>query len=161
MLERREVVPIGANRPVPIDVRVITATNSGAEAGREQAFRQDLLYRLNTVELILPPLRERREDIPVLADHFIAIYARKYNSPRRRLSSEALARCSKPITGRATCASCATRRARDHPRRPAIGLEPQDFPAAHGAPIPAAPRRSTPQSRRDRAADDPAGARRP
>src|SRR5262249_10853790 len=78
-LERPEVVPVGANGPVPIDVRVISATNlPRAELLDDAIFRQDLLYRLNTVEIELPPLRERREDIPLLTDHFMRGYARKY-----------------------------------------------------------------------------------
>ena len=91
VLERQEVVPVGGDKPVSIDLRLITATNMPvSELGREQVFRQDLLYRINTVELTLPTLRERRSDIAALAEHFIAIYARKYNLPRRRLSAEAL-----------------------------------------------------------------------
>ena len=91
-LERREVVPVGANAPVPIDVRVISATNvPRAALGDDSVFRQDLLYRLNTVELELPPLRERAGDIPELAEHFLELYARKYGRPRPRLSAEAMA----------------------------------------------------------------------
>jgi DNA-binding NtrC family response regulator len=88
-LEQRQVVPVGANRPVPIDVRVIAATNCPAEQlGDESRFRQDLLFRLNTVEIDLPPLRERREDIAALADHFIGQYARKYGKPARTLHAD-------------------------------------------------------------------------
>jgi DNA-binding NtrC family response regulator len=88
-LEQRQVVPVGANRPVPIDVRVIAATNCPAEKlADEGRFRQDLLFRLNTVEIDLPPLRERREDILPLADHFIGQYARKYGKPVRELPGE-------------------------------------------------------------------------
>jgi DNA-binding NtrC family response regulator len=92
VLERQEVVPVGGDGPVAIDLRLVTATNMrAADLGHEQRFRQDLLYRINTVELTLPPLRERREDIALLVEHFIAVYARKYNQPRRSLSAEALA----------------------------------------------------------------------
>src|SRR3954469_16297241 len=88
-LEQLQVVPVGANRPVPIDVRMIAATNCPPEQlGDESRFRQDLLFRLNTVEIDLPPLRERREDILALADHFIAQYARKYGKPARALPDE-------------------------------------------------------------------------
>ncbi|MBV9882790.1 MAG: sigma-54-dependent Fis family transcriptional regulator [Sphingomonadaceae bacterium] len=88
-LEQRQVVPVGANRPVPIDVRVIAATNCPPEQlSDEGRFRQDLLFRLNTVEIDLPPLRERREDILPLADHFIGQYAKKYGKPVRDLPGE-------------------------------------------------------------------------
>jgi len=88
-LEQRQVVPVGANKPVPIDVRVIAATNCPPEQlGDESRFRQDLLFRLNTVEIDLPPLRERREDILPLAGHFIGQYARKYGKPARELPDE-------------------------------------------------------------------------
>ena len=90
-LERREVVPVGSEKAEPIDVRVISATNrTSQQLNDENLFRQDLLYRINTVEIVLPPLRERREDIPLLLEHFIAIYAEKYNLPARRLSAAAL-----------------------------------------------------------------------
>jgi DNA-binding NtrC family response regulator len=92
VLERQEVVPVGGDKPVPIDLRLVTATNRpAAELALEQHFRQDLLYRINTVELTLPPLRERRSDIAALAEHFIAFYARKYHQPRRGLSAASLA----------------------------------------------------------------------
>jgi DNA-binding NtrC family response regulator len=85
-LEQRKVTPVGANRPVDIDVRIVSATNlPPAELGDEGRFRQDLLFRLNTVEIHLPPLRERREDIPLLLDHFLALYARKYDRPAKPL----------------------------------------------------------------------------
>jgi transcriptional regulator with PAS, ATPase and Fis domain len=85
-LEQRQVVPVGANRPAKIDVRVIAATNCPPDLlADESRFRQDLLFRLNTVEIDLPPLRERREDILPLADHFIALYARKYGKLSRIL----------------------------------------------------------------------------
>jgi DNA-binding NtrC family response regulator len=83
-LEQREVVPVGANRALPIDVRVIAATNMSAEQlSDEKRFRQDLLFRLNTIEIHLPPLRERREDISDLLDHYLGLYARKYDKPGR------------------------------------------------------------------------------
>jgi DNA-binding NtrC family response regulator len=92
-LEQRHVVPIGTNRPVGIDVRVIAATNVARSAlGDEGRFRQDLLFRLNTVEIELPPLRERREDIPLLLDHYLTIYARKYGKPDRPLDRAAMDR---------------------------------------------------------------------
>jgi two-component system response regulator HydG len=90
-LERHEVIPVGANKPEPIDVRLVSATNLAAEQLADtNRFREDLLYRINTVEILLPPLRERREDIPLLLEHFIALYAQKYNFPAKRLSAAAL-----------------------------------------------------------------------
>lgn len=91
VLERREVTRVGANKPKPIDIRLICATNMGIkQMAAEGGFRQDLLYRINTVEIDLPPLRERHEDIPVLADHFIKIYSKKYNKRVNKLSGAVL-----------------------------------------------------------------------
>jgi len=90
-LERHEVIPVGANKHEPIDVRLVCATNLAPEQLADtNRFREDLLYRINTVEILLPPLRERREDIPLLLEHFIALYAQKYNFPAKRLSAAAL-----------------------------------------------------------------------
>jgi DNA-binding NtrC family response regulator len=91
-LEQRQVIPVGANKPVPIDVRVIAATNvSQEQLGDESRFRQDLLFRLNTVEIELPPLRQRREDIPLLVEHFVAMYAKKYGKPARSIPPQVAA----------------------------------------------------------------------
>jgi DNA-binding NtrC family response regulator len=90
-LEQRQVIPVGANKPVPIDVRVIAATNMASDQlSDETRFRQDLLFRLNTVEIDLPPLRERREDVPLLVEHFIAAYSKKYGKPAREMSREVM-----------------------------------------------------------------------
>ena len=90
-LEQREVVPVGANRSIPIDVRVIAATNvSPDKLSDEKRFRQDLLFRLNTIEIELPPLRQRRDDIPVLLDHYLRLYERKYDKPQRDLPAAVL-----------------------------------------------------------------------
>ena len=90
-LEQRQVVPVGANRPVPIDVRVVAATNMSSEQlADETRFRQDLLFRLNTIEIHLPPLRERRDDIPLLLDHYLVTYARKYDRPGRAIPPDVL-----------------------------------------------------------------------
>lgn len=92
VLERRELVPIGTNRPIPIDIRLICATNLSIEELAQPArFRQDLLYRIKTVEIVLPPLRERRADIAPLLDRFLDFYSRKYRVPRKPLSAEAVA----------------------------------------------------------------------
>jgi DNA-binding NtrC family response regulator len=90
-LEQREVVPVGSNKQVPIDVRVVAATNvSGDKLADETRFRQDLLFRLNTIEIHLPPLRERREDVPVILGHYLRQYERKYDRPRRDLPDHVL-----------------------------------------------------------------------
>ncbi len=87
-LERREVVPVGAENPEPIDVRLVCATNMSRDRlADENLFRQDLLYRINTVEITLPPLRERPEDVPLLLEHYAALYSQKYNLPSKRLSA--------------------------------------------------------------------------
>jgi two-component system response regulator HydG len=87
-LERHEVVPVGAEKPEPIDVRLICATNLDRDKLEdENLFRQDLLYRINTVEILLPPLRERRDDIPFLLEHYAGIYSRKYNFPPKRFGA--------------------------------------------------------------------------
>jgi DNA-binding NtrC family response regulator len=92
VLEQRQVTPVGANRPVPVDIRVIAATNlTPAMLRDEKLFRQDLLFRLNTVEIELPPLRDRREDVPALVDHFLYNYAKRYNRPAPAMSAAARA----------------------------------------------------------------------
>ncbi|MFA8433649.1 MAG: sigma-54-dependent transcriptional regulator [Marinifilaceae bacterium] len=79
VLERREVIRVGSNKPIPIDIRLICATNMPLkQMAAEDKYRQDLVYRINTVEINLPPLRDRLEDIPLLADHFLNIYGKKY-----------------------------------------------------------------------------------
>ena len=86
-LEQRQVTPVGADRPQTFDVRVIAATNAPIEQLRDaDLFRPDLLFRLNTVEITLPPLRDRRDDILPIARHFVDVYARKYNKAGSRLS---------------------------------------------------------------------------
>ena len=90
-LEQRQVVPVGSNRTVPIDVRVVAATNLPAERlSDESRFRQDLLFRLNTIEIHLPPLRDRRSDIPLLLDHYLKLYQRKYDRPERLIPADVM-----------------------------------------------------------------------
>jgi DNA-binding NtrC family response regulator len=87
-LERREVVPVGAEKAEAVDVRLISATNlSPARLHDENIFRPDLLYRINTVEIAIPPLRERREDIPLLLEHYAAHYGQKYNLRAKRFGA--------------------------------------------------------------------------
>jgi len=89
-LEQRQVTPVGANRPVPVDIRVIAATNmTPAMLRDERHFRQDLLFRLNTIEIELQPLRERPEDVPILIDHYLAYYAERYRRPVPAISEAA------------------------------------------------------------------------
>ena len=93
VLERREVIRVGSNKPIPIDIRLICATNMPLHQMIEEGkFRQDLLYRINTVEIDLPPLRERYGDIPLLAVHFFQVYAKKYKKQLRGFTKEAMKR---------------------------------------------------------------------
>ena len=96
VLEKRRVIRLGTNKPIPIDVRLVCATNmSIQEMVTEKKFRQDLLYRINTVEINLPPLRERLEDIPLLVEHFLEIYSKKYKKSIIRVSPSALKKLQK------------------------------------------------------------------
>lgn len=91
VLERREITRVGANKPSLIDIRLICATNNNIhQMVQDESFRQDLLYRINTVEIHLPPLRERTSDIPLLADHFLGIYSKKYRKKIKGISSDAM-----------------------------------------------------------------------
>lgn len=91
VLEQRKITPVGANQPIDIDVRIIAATNlTGKQLNDENRFRQDLLFRLNTVEINVPALRERPDDIKEIADYYIDIYCRKYDKSLKKLSDTAL-----------------------------------------------------------------------
>lgn len=80
VLQNRSVIRVGSNKAKSIDIRLICATNLPIyDLVKENKFRQDLLYRINTIEVELPPLRERKEDIDLLAQHFLQIYTKKYN----------------------------------------------------------------------------------
>lgn len=86
VLENREVTRLGSNAPRAIDIRLISATNMPiGEMVAQKTFRQDLLYRVNTVEIRLPPLRERTADIPLLVDHFLDLFCRKYKRPVKQV----------------------------------------------------------------------------
>lgn len=80
VLQNRRLTRVGSNREVPVDIRLVCATNQSLiELVRKNLFRQDLLFRINTFEIRVPPLRERLDDIPLLLDHYLAVYTRKYN----------------------------------------------------------------------------------
>jgi len=90
-IETRKVTRIGANKPIEVDIRLICATNEPIqEMVHNNEFRQDLLYRINTIEIHLPALRERTVDIPLLAKHFLKQYSRKYDKGINKISEPAL-----------------------------------------------------------------------
>lgn len=91
VLQNRQVSRLGSNEAIPVDIRLICATNVPmSELANEQRFRKDLIYRINTVEITVPPLRKREEDIVLLARHFIKIYTAKYLKPNVSLAASAI-----------------------------------------------------------------------
>lgn len=96
VLQNRKVSRVGSNKDTPIDIRLICATNMPLyDMVKENRFRQDLLYRINTIEIEIPPLRERLEDIPLLANHFLKHYATKYGKNVSKISDGAMTRMNK------------------------------------------------------------------
>ena len=96
VLENHTLTRLGSNKTVQIDIRLICATNMPLyNMVKENTFRQDLLYRINTLEIELPPLRERKEDIPALAEHFMQVFAKKYKKPAKKLSAGAVNKLQK------------------------------------------------------------------
>ena len=90
-IQEREVLRVGGDRPIPVDFRLLAATNANLRERMEQGgFRADLFYRLSVVVVDLPPLRARREDIPLLANHFVATYAEKAGRPATEIAPEAM-----------------------------------------------------------------------
>jgi DNA-binding NtrC family response regulator len=96
VLQNRKVSRVGSNKDTPIDIRLICATNMPLyDMVKENRFRQDLLYRINTIEIEVPPLRDRFEDIPLLANHFLKHYAEKYEKNLSKISDGAITRMHK------------------------------------------------------------------
>jgi DNA-binding NtrC family response regulator len=94
-IQNRVINRVGSSRETPIDIRLISATNMPLyRMVREKSFREDLLYRINTVEINIPPLRDRKEDIPLLAAHFLKVYSRKYKKHRPELDMESIQKLS-------------------------------------------------------------------
>lgn len=90
-IQSRQITRVGSNQHVPVDIRLICATNMPLhKMVQEGTFRQDLLYRINTVEIHVPPLSDRVEDIPMLAEHFLDYYAKKYHKPVNTIAPEAM-----------------------------------------------------------------------
>jgi two-component system response regulator HydG len=95
-IEIRQVTRLGSSKTIPLDIRLVCATNMDVmEMAARNEFRQDLLYRINTVEIRLPPLRERGEDLQLLADHFLKKYCRKYNKPLKGISPATMGKLQK------------------------------------------------------------------
>lgn len=93
VLQNRKVVRLGTNKEIPVDVRLICATNMPLyEMVKENLFRQDLLYRINTVEITIPSLRERPEDVEPLVNHYLDVYCKKYKMPLKRITAGTLKR---------------------------------------------------------------------
>ncbi|HMC87084.1 MAG TPA: sigma-54 dependent transcriptional regulator [Chitinophagaceae bacterium] len=91
VLQNRQVTRLGSNEPVPVDIRLICATNVPlTELANENRFRKDLVYRINTVEIVVPPLRKRGDDITLLARHFSKIYSNKYLKPVLEFDEKAM-----------------------------------------------------------------------
>jgi len=96
VIQNKKVVRLGSNQEIPVDVRLVCATNMPLyQMVKEMKFRQDLLYRINTVEITIPPLRERTDDIPLLLDHFLKIYSKKYKVPLKRINASTMRRLEK------------------------------------------------------------------
>ena len=93
MIQEQQITRVGGVTPIKIDVRFIVASNRDlAQMVTEGSFRHDLYHRLHVVRLRIPPLRERKEDIPILVNHFIRHFAARYNRPAERFNADCMAR---------------------------------------------------------------------
>jgi two-component system response regulator HydG len=91
VLQNRYIIPVGSNKPIPIDARLITATNKNlSDLIKENLFREDLMFRINTIQIELPPLRNREEDILLLTEHFLKMYGKKYEKPYLKINATAV-----------------------------------------------------------------------
>lgn len=96
VLQNHTIVPVGANKPIPVDIRLLTATNCPIEdMVRKKTFREDLMYRLNTIHIHVPPLRERGDDVEWLAVYFLKQYEKRYRKKNLKLNSAALRKLSR------------------------------------------------------------------
>lgn len=96
VIQNREITPLGSDKPIPIDIRLICATNKDLyKMLEENTFREDLLYRINTIQIEIPPLRDRIEDIEPLILHFLHHYSKKYNSKVTSISKPAIEKLKK------------------------------------------------------------------
>ncbi len=137
VLQEHEVKRVGGTEPIKVDVRVIAATNKNLDAlVKARRFREDLFYRLSVVRLTLPPLRERADDIPLLAEFFLRKYAREAGKPVERIAPETMAfLCAHPWPGNVRELEHAMERAVVLTQNPT--LLPQDLPPDLQAPGPA------------------------
>src|SRR5438445_1673677 len=124
-LQEGEIERLGGSAAIKVDCRVVAATNRELSAQvKEGRFREDLFYRLNVIQVVLPPLRDRVEDVPLLADHFVARYAAKNAKPVRALTAGARA-ChlvARRPPGRPPASGAPARRRRNHGMRLAVSL---------------------------------------
>ncbi|MFC2096438.1 sigma-54-dependent transcriptional regulator [Bacteroidota bacterium] len=95
-IQNKEITRIGSNKSIPVDIRLVCATNMPLKVMVDKnEFRQDLFFRINTVEIHIPPLRDRLEDIPIISNHFLEIYRKKYNKAEMKISADAFKKLKK------------------------------------------------------------------
>jgi transcriptional regulator with PAS, ATPase and Fis domain len=95
VLQNRYIVRVGSNRQIPVDIRLVCATNCDLmQMMKEGRFREDLFYRINTIMIEVPPLRDRVDDIPILANHFLRVHCERYGRRGLKISTHALEKLS-------------------------------------------------------------------